>query len=123
MNKNTNNHKKEFDKKINSIIQFTVILMIGAIIVIGTAWAVNYFEKPVECICDCPKCKPVVWNCELCLEACGLEKPSECLKCPERRNLMEELYFWRAVDGAIGESEFVPFFCEIYNQCQNSISK
>lgn len=114
--------------EIKPIVQFILILLIGAGIIIGTAWAVSHFEKRVQCECncpqyDCPQREPTLLNCELYQETCrriyGEEylKYSECLK---RENLEEELRFLWVVDGAVEDPTFVPMFCEIYKQCQEN---
>jgi len=36
-----------------------------------------------------------------------------------KRDLMDELYFLRAVDGSVAKPTFIPFFCNIYEQCKN----
>jgi len=46
-----------------------------------------------------------------------IEDPQEC---PQRRDIMAELRFIRAVDGALEEDEeFLPFFCDVLKECQS----
>lgn len=93
-------------KTLEPILQFTLILLIGSGIVLGTTWAVNRFEKPVSysCKCVCPKLE--------CVETQVSSYPQQ------HRSLMEELYFLRAVDGALKEAEFMPFMCGILESCK-----
>ena len=96
--------KKETIKIIIPIIQFTCIFLFGALIIIATSWFVNVFKKEIT---ECP-------NCE-----CQCICPEQKFQLYEQRNLMDELYFLRSVDGSMGNPTFIPFFCEIYEECKN----
>lgn len=90
---------KVIQKTIKPIIQFFLILLIGTGIIISTSWIINNFQEPVKCECQC--------ECEHNYQKCNYQE----------RDLIDELYFLWAIDGAVSEPKFVPMFCEIYKQC------
>ena len=131
---------------IIQLIQFILILLIGFSVIIGTTWIVNHFEKTIECPnCEC-HCQNEITEAdvEYMIQEAMYRTPKEAFEnldsesiwkgedlmtrddviniieeMNEERDLMDELYFMHALDGSVSKPKFIPFFCEIYKQCQD----